>query len=587
MQQLSRPASLVATAGALALSGSAADAWGSEPILSPAPGTPTAMPSSEISFLGAALGTLGVITVTGSLSGRHSGRLRSYSSAVGAGFRPNRPFTPGERVSVRARWRSPSGATVSLSSSFTVARPVAVPAPALVPVGAEAEAQSFLSAPELHPPKITVHHAGDGTPGYLLAAPGSGGAQSGPMIFAEDGALVWFKALPAGEQAADFRTQDFHGKNDLTWWEGSTNSLGYGRGQDVIVNANYRPVSLIRAGNGLAADEHRFIVGSEGTAWLLAYSPVRSDLGALGGSSEGTAIDGVIQEIDIHTGMVMWEWHSLGHISPSESYLPAPAGAGTPYDYLHLDSLDLDSHGNLLISARNTSALYAIDGRTGAVLWRLGGRRSSFRLGAGVSFANPEDATFQPGHEIGLIDGGGTPGVGGTPRGEVIKLDEGASSTSLALGLPRPSGAASGAGADDLQALPGGGWLTGWGTGGELTEFNSRGTIVYDAGLSTALDSHSIYREPWAGLPGSAPALRVLTSGSISTVYASWNGATVATSWQLLTGPDPSHMTPVSSTPWSGFETAIPAPAAAFYEVRALSASGRVLRASPVARGSL
>ncbi len=278
----------------------------------------------------------------------------------------------------------------------------------------------------------------------------------------------------------------------------------------------------------------------------------------------------------------MWEWHSLGHIEPEESYATPPTEAGTPFDYLHIDSLDIDSHGNLLISARNTSALYAIDGRSGAIIWRLGGKRSSFKTGPGVAFANPQDASFLAGHEVGLIDGGGAPGPGGGPRGEVVKLDEGARTASLALGLERPAGSPASAGEDDLEALPGGNWLAGWGAGGELTEFNSNGQIVYDARLPRTLDSQSLYRDPWAGLPSSPPALRELTSGSTSTVYASWNGATVAGTWQLLTGSDPSHMTPVSTTPWSGFETAIPAPAAAFYEVRALSASGQVLRASRV-----
>ena len=69
-------------------------------------------------------------------------------------------------------------------------------------------------------------------------------------------------------------------------------------------------------------------------------------------------------------------------------------------------------------------------------------------------------------------------------------------------------------------------------------------------------------------------------SGSTAAVYASWNGATTVATWQLLTGTSAAHMTAVSTTPRSGFETTIPAPTAAFYEVRALSASGRVLGTS-------
>ena len=39
-------------------------------------------------------------------------------------------------------------------------------------------------------------------------------------------------------------------------------------------------------------------------------------------------------------------------------------------------------------------------------------------------------------------------------------------------------------------------------------------------------------------------------------------------------------MTPVSTTPRSGFETTIPSPPAAYVQVRALSASGKALASS-------
>ena len=64
------------------------------------------------------------------------------------------------------------------------------------------------------------------------------------------------------------------------------------------------------------------------------------------------------------------------------------------------------------------------------------------------------------------------------------------------------------------------------------------------------------------------------------TVYASWNGATAVASWQLLTGSNASHLSPVSTTPKSGFETTITAPTAAYVQVRALSSSGKTLGTS-------
>jgi len=65
-------------------------------------------------------------------------------------------------------------------------------------------------------------------------------------------------------------------------------------------------------------------------------------------------VDCAVQEIDIRTGLVMWAWHSLGHVDVSESYSKAPTGSESPYDYFHLNSVQLLANGDFLISARNT-----------------------------------------------------------------------------------------------------------------------------------------------------------------------------------------------------------------------------------------
>ncbi len=284
--------------------------------------------------------------------------------------------------------------------------------------------QAFHSS-TLKPPAVIVHQpaAAATAPGYIFAAPFLGPGQYGPMIFDSAGNLVWFHPVAPEQDAADFRTQLFRGKNDLTWWQGRTIQLGYGLGVDVIANANYKIVSVVRAGNGLQADEHEFNVTPQGSAWVLAYSPVQTSLASAGGPAGGTAVEGVIQQIDIHTGLVMWEWHSLASVDVSESYSKLPGVATAPYDYFHINSLTSDSHGNLLISARNTWALYEIDPRSGAVRWRLGGKKSSFALGAGVQFAYQHNAAFLPGGEISLFDDEGAPPVKPPSRGEIIKLD--------------------------------------------------------------------------------------------------------------------------------------------------------------------
>src|SRR5262249_52583109 len=307
-------ASVLALAAALGL---AAPAPSGAVTISPLPGTPTAMPQTQISFLGASARSLRRISVVGSSSGRHTGRLRSYTSTIGASFLPRKPFTPGERVNVTAHIRGPKRVR-TLSTHFTVARPVPPPSGSFPTApGTPADVQSFQSEPALHPPRVTIHQpAGPSSaPGYLFAGPFFGPGQWGPMIFDNAGNLAWFRPVPPGEDAADFHTLQFRGNTDLTWWQGHTFILGYGRGEFVIANSNYKTVATVRGGNGLQADEHDFIVTPRGSAYVLAYSPVQENLSGAGGPANGNAVDNLVQEIDIHTGLVMWEWHSLGHVA--------------------------------------------------------------------------------------------------------------------------------------------------------------------------------------------------------------------------------------------------------------------------------
>jgi hypothetical protein len=596
-----RPAVLALLVAALTLPAAAS---ASTVTISPISGTATALPATQISFLGAAASTLGGISVLGSQSGAHAGRLRAYASMRGASFVVRKPFFPGERVSVRAVWRPTKGTREVLRSAFNVAVPASVPLEEFPSVpGQPSDVQSFQTLPGLHPPAVTVHQpAGAGTAaGYVFASPFLGPGQYGPMIFDSAGNLVWFRPLPPGQDAADFRTQVYRGENDLTWWRGKTIKFGYGLGEGVIADASYRTVSVVRAGNGLMADEHEFLLTPHGSAYVLAYSPVATSLSAVGGPASGIALDGVIQQVDIHTGLVMWEWHSLDHVAITESYSkpPPPTATNGVYDYFHINSLETDQHGNLLISARNTWALYDIAPYSGALLWRLGGKLSSFMLGPGVQFAYQHDARWMAGGEISLFDDEGFPPIKPPSRAEVIKLDLQGKSATLADQLLRTSGPLITNSQGNAQTLPGGGWMVGWGGLPNFTEFNGQGQIIYDAQLPTGENSYRVYREPWAAQPTGSPRIVVKPGNAPcppgarscpprleDEAYASWNGATMVSFWQVLSGSSATHMKPVSTKPRRGFETSIQLSRANFFQVRALSASGRVLGRSRVLRPS-
>ena len=82
---------------------------------------------------------------------------------------------------------------------------------------------------------------------------------NGPEILDSQGNVVWFQAVPAGQEASDFRVQTYHGQPVLTWWQG-TGLGGLSSGTDYIYNDHYQQIATVNAGNGLSADGHEFLI---------------------------------------------------------------------------------------------------------------------------------------------------------------------------------------------------------------------------------------------------------------------------------------------------------------------------------------
>jgi len=164
-------------------------------------------------------------------------------------------------------------------------------------------------------------------------------------------------------------------------------------GEVVIVDASYREVARVRAGNGRHVDLHECLLTPQGTALVTCYpQTVDMDLSAAGGSRSGQVLESIIQEIDVRTGRVLFEWRSLEHVGIEESYLPT----GGLYDYLHVNSIDVTPDGRLLVSARHTCAIYKLTRRGGRVIWRLGGKRSDFWTSRGTPFALQHASSHLP-----------------------------------------------------------------------------------------------------------------------------------------------------------------------------------------------
>jgi hypothetical protein len=562
---------------------------GARVTVSPAPDSRDASASTQISLLGAPASELANLVVAGSLSGAHAGRLLAYSQGDGASFVPAAPFTQGERVSVHGALRE-GAAMIPFAWSFTVAVQdhggVAGGSPR--PAPQKASYQSFRSRPDLRPPTVTttVHAAGT-TPGDIFIAPYSGPGQYGPQILGEDGSTIWFLPLsPAGARAADFRVQSYEGKRVLTWWQDPLTASGQSKAGEVIMDSSYRRIAVVRAGNGYQPDLHEFQITPQGTGLITVYDGIDCDLAKVGGPRDAAVADTLFQQIDLKTGLVMYEWHSLDHVALSDSHAsPSRSSRTTPFDFFHINSVDVRADGDLLVDARNTWAAYDVDPQSGEVRWQLGGKRSSFAMGPGAATAWQHDAREQPDGTITFFDNGATPAVHRQSRAIDVRLDAQRRTATLVRSDEHQGKALVAGSQGNVQALAGGGWMVGWGEVPYVSEFDAAGRLVFDAHLPSAYESYRAYRLAWSATPFLPPVIAVVRSpsGRGATVYASWNGATDVASWRLLAGASPVALAPVAQVSRGGFETAIAAPgvtAGGYVQVQALDARGVVIGVS-------
>ncbi len=588
----------------------------------PFPGTPDASPRSNIIFSSLTPSQIISVTVTGATSGPHPGTLVTLPDHAGTAYAPSRPFANDEQITVTATLDSPQAGTIAgapnqatFHYTFHTAQPAGVApaaaaaarawAPAKAPAaaaaaraGAPAAAElaapagrtggspptmHFHSEPALHPPAVTVSGDADQRSGEIFLTPRLNGdqqghAQQGPMILDGRGRLVWFEPLGAAG-AVNLEVQHYQGQPVLTWWQGrGTGPIGEGR--DVIMSRSYRTVAELHAGYGYSSDLHEFQITPQGTALIDSVVPVKTDLRSVGGPADGVVYDFVIQELDIRTNAVLWEWHALGHVPLGASYLPYQ---GTRYDYFHLNSIQQLPGENLLISARDTWTVYDIDERTGKLAWQLGGRHSSFQMGAKARFEWQHDAHLQ-GRILTVFDDAsdGSQRESRQSSAKLLRLNFNArTATLLKRYTHSPPLISSSQGS--TQLLPGGDVFVGWGGQPDFSEYTAAGRQILTGNLPVQMNSYRAYRFHWSGQPQTRPSLALSARPGGLRIYASWNGSTRVSDWRVLGGSSPGDLRGLGRSARRGFETQINISSRPRYvAVQALAASGAVLSTSPV-----
>jgi EmrB/QacA subfamily drug resistance transporter len=460
-------------------------------------------------------------------------------------------------------------------------------------------AYSFVTEPSLHPPKMEVEGTTDTSklaPGYIFTAnfyninhPPIVG-QSGPMILDNGLQPVWFKPVPEDVVASNLALQSWEGKPALSWWQGLvTNTGAIESGEDIVVNQRYQEVAHLKGADGWKLTLHEMLIEGE-DAWVTANKDIPQDLSPYGGAYNGAMIDSAVQEYNLRTGKLLYNWDALKHIPLYESQATLPTN-GFPWDAYHVNSIALAGKDTFLVSMRDTWAAYLVNIKTGEIEWTLGGRKSDFKIGPGAEFQWQHDVKMQPGGIVTMFDdhccqltGGGTYVEASAPsRGLALKLDEATHEARKVADY----GAGYGIEADymgDLQPLANGNVIVGFGSEPYFDEFSADGKPVLEGKFPTPNLSYRATLNPWVGEPLYPPAGAARSSGGKLTVYASWNGATQVRSWRVLasSGAGAGSLSAVATVPKSGFETAIPLSGSDYqrFEVQALDGSGQVIGTS-------
>ncbi|KAL3424072.1 secreted protein [Phlyctema vagabunda] len=374
------------------------------------------------------------------------------------------------------------------------------------------------------------------------------------MILDAKGHLIWAKGDYG--QVYNLKVQKYKGNDYLTFWAGDDTVGGHGAGYYHMLDHTYREVYKLKAAGGLGGDLHEFRITDAGTALISVYEVEKTDLSNVGGKQQGKIWDCLVQEISIETGELVFEWHAAEHFHATESakQLGTSGGAtlaGKPFDYFHMNSIDKDPKGNYLVSSRYMRSITYFSGKTGQIIWVLGGSQNMFRDlsgGSATNFAYQHNAEWHDDYTtITVFDNAAAEGQQPTSdytRGLRIKLDEQEMTAELVAEYINPNQIRA-ISQGSIQIMENGNVFMGYGNSGAFTEFAPNGTALCDTHMgpqasfgSGDIQSYRAFKYEWHGYPTTKPNSK-LVYGERVTYYVSWNGATEIARWVLQAAHSP------------------------------------------------
>ncbi len=320
----------------------------------------------------------------------------------------------------------------------------------------------------------------DPSPGYIFTAP-----SDYLMILDNDGVPVFYRTVAGNPY--DFTLQP---DGELTYFLYPTECYG--------MDSSYNVINQFNTANGFAVDVHDLIVQPNGHYFILGKRLVEVDMSKIvaGGDTSAEIIDMALQEFD-STNDLIFQWDALSHYNITDADTEVDLSQHE-IDFVHLNSIAIDTDSNIILSARNLDEITKIDHNTGNIIWRFGGKNNQFKfLNDDLGFSRQHDAKMMKNGDISIFDNG----VYHVPRFSSFveyRLDT-TNMTATLINRYTHNHGVFGITEGDVQELPNGNKFIGWGETGNpaVTEIGQNDSIEYEMGFPTLYSSYRSFRFHW------------------------------------------------------------------------------------------
>lgn len=505
------------------------------------------------------------LSVTGSASGLHEGRLALADDGKTVVFNPGTPFSPGETVTVRMT-RGPltrdAAELPALAFSFTVSRaapgqyryvdpdePVSRPAADSAPLQAVTsspvpnQTQSDLPAGY---PTLTLRVSNNPDPGCIFMTPRTNSLIAPLLIVDNLGMPIFYRTKST--DVADFKK----------WPNGLLTYFDEARSKSYALDSLYAVVDSFAAGNGYIADFHDLQLLPNGHALLIIYDtqPVGMDTVVAGGDPNAFVYGLVVQELDT-SKHVVFQWRSWDHFLITDAQgidLTAPG-----IDYVHGNAVEMDVDGNLMISSKRMNEITKINRQTGVVMWRWGlnAVNNNFTfVGDTRGFAYQHDIRRTPDGHVTVFDNGNILNPAYSRALEYALDEQNKIATLVREYLPIGGGLSTSSGS--VQERANGGTMVGWGAGNvavDATDYHPDGSKALELAFDTpTMTTYRAFRFEWQGK-------LISTDQSLLDYGSAVHGDTLAKSLVITNkGPTPLTITSFVITNAASFSTTAVAP---------------------------